>query len=85
MNTGRVILSVIAGAAAGAALGLLYAPDKGENTRKLISQKGQDLKGNIKDKIDKTVERTKNRANEFIEKGSQKYHDVASDINPEII
>jgi gas vesicle protein len=85
MNTGKVILSVIAGAAAGAALGLLYAPDKGENTRRMISQKGKDLSGNLKEKLDKTVERTKSRANEFIEKGSQKYHDVASDINPEVI
>lgn len=85
MNTGKVILSIVAGAAAGAALGLLYAPDKGENTRRLIAQKGEDLRGNIKDKFSRTVERTKERAQEFMDKGSSKFHDVTSDVNPEII
>jgi gas vesicle protein len=85
MNTGRVILSVVAGAAAGAALGLLYAPDRGENTRRKIAEKGEDLRDNIKDTVNKTVERTKSRASDFVERGSSKVHDVTSDVNPEII
>ena len=85
MNAGKVILSVVAGAAAGAALGLLYAPDKGVNTRRMISQKGEYLRGNLKDKLNHTVERTKNRASDLMDKGSSKFHDVTSDVNPEII
>ena len=39
MNTGKVLLSVLAGAAIGASLGILFAPDKGSSTRKKISVK----------------------------------------------
>jgi len=51
MSSGKVVLGVIAGAAAGVALGILFAPDKGVNTRKKISQLGEDYLNNLKDKI----------------------------------
>ena len=35
-NTGKIITAVAAGAAAGAILGVLFAPDKGDDTRKKI-------------------------------------------------
>ena len=41
MNSGKVVLGVLAGLAAGAALGILFAPDKGTATRKKISKKGE--------------------------------------------
>ena len=43
MNAGKLILGVAAGVAVGAALGVLFAPDKGTTTRKKISKKGHDL------------------------------------------
>jgi len=39
----KVLLSFIVGAAAGAATGLLLAPDKGENTRKKVKESVNDL------------------------------------------
>lgn len=39
MNSGKVVLSVLAGAAIGAVTGILLAPDKGSVTRKNISDK----------------------------------------------
>jgi gas vesicle protein len=52
MTNGKAILAVLAGIAAGAALGMLFAPDKGSDTRKVISKKGEDLADALNDKID---------------------------------
>lgn len=39
MKASNVVLGVLGGLAAGAILGVLFAPDKGENTRKKIAKK----------------------------------------------
>ena len=51
MNSGKVVLGLLAGMAAGAVLGILLAPDKGSDTRKKISKKSSDYTGSVKDKI----------------------------------
>jgi gas vesicle protein len=52
MTKGKALLGVLAGIAAGAALGVLFAPDKGANTRKNITRKGEDLADAINEKIE---------------------------------
>ena len=52
MNAGKALLGVLAGIAAGAVLGMLFAPDKGLHTRKNISKKGEDLANALSEKVD---------------------------------
>ena len=40
MSTGKIVVGVLAGVAVGALLGVLFAPDKGSETRKKISKGG---------------------------------------------
>lgn len=59
MKASKVLVSIVTGAAVGAALGVLYAPDKGSNTRRKITQKGGDLVGGIKERANHLVEAVK--------------------------
>lgn len=52
MDSGKIVLGILAGAAAGAIAGILFAPAKGSNTRKKISKKGEDYYDSLKEKVD---------------------------------
>jgi gas vesicle protein len=52
MDTKKLVLGVLAGFAAGAALGVLFAPDKGSETRKKIVNKGGSLADDLSDTLD---------------------------------
>jgi gas vesicle protein len=75
-NNGKLLGAILIGAAIGGALGILFAPDKGSETRKKISSKGNDLTDAVKDKFEeivnkfkKEVEDVKEQANDFAENG----------------
>lgn len=53
MNSKQLLAGVLAGAAVGAIVGILFAPDKGEDTRKKISKKGSDVMDSITKRFDK--------------------------------
>ena len=55
MNSGRLLLGILAGVAAGALIGVLFAPDKGTETRKKISKKSRDFVDDVKNKYDDFV------------------------------
>jgi gas vesicle protein len=85
MKTSKMILSLVAGVAAGAAagvaMGILYAPDKGSETRKKISQRGDELKDNLKHKF----EGVKGEAHDLLEKGKSKMYEAKNDVNTSTI
>ena len=64
MSKGIVILGVLAGVAVGAALGILFAPDKGWNTRKRILKKGEDLTEDLRDKFEEFLDSLSAKADE---------------------
>jgi gas vesicle protein len=56
MDTGKAALGVIAGIAAGALLGILFAPAKGSVTRRRILHKGEEYVDDLKEKFEDLLE-----------------------------
>ena len=67
MSTGKLALGLLAGLAAGAALGILFAPNKGSKTRKKIAKKGEDLTTSLKQEFDEMANRLTDKYEQVIE------------------
>lgn len=61
-NTGTTLLALLTGAAIGAGVGLLYAPDKGEVTRKKLQKNADKAKKEFSKKIDETTSQLSSQA-----------------------
>jgi gas vesicle protein len=88
MSTSKTLLGFIAGAAVGAALGILFAPDKGTETRRKISEQSNDLADNIKGKFTDLVDGVKEKfsslkteAEDVTEKGYSAYNRSKAEFN----
>jgi gas vesicle protein len=83
-SNGKLIGALLLGAAIGGVLGVLFAPDKGSETRKKLMAQGDDLTDALKEKFNSFLEEVaqegesiKNQANEYVENGTakaEKYH-----------
>jgi gas vesicle protein len=70
MSTGKVLLGMVAGVAAGAVLGILFAPHKGKVTRRKILRQGEDYADNLKEQF-----------NQFLDAVTEKYDKAKDDLN----
>ncbi|MHC1776524.1 MAG: YtxH domain-containing protein [Lentimicrobium sp.] len=76
MNTGKLILGVVAGVALGASLGILFAPDKGTATRKKISKKRSALTEDLERKFNRFIDGFKKKFEDLQEEASDMVEDM---------
>ncbi|PVX47874.1 gas vesicle protein [Flavobacterium sp. 103] len=88
MKANKIALGLLGGIAAGAVVGILFAPAKGADTRKKIQQKGSDYADNLKDKLENLSGSLKNNYEKIVHNGKDlvaesrsKFDDIKS-INP---
>lgn len=72
MNSGKAVLGVLVGIAAGAALGILFAPEKGSRTRKKIVRKGEDIANTLDEKINEKFDELVDVFNKKVKKIDRK-------------
>ncbi len=84
----KLVTGVIIGAAVGAALGILFAPDSGKETRKKIAKKGTDLGDTVRNKfnelgevLQEKYESIKKDAANMMEKGKAEKEDATKNYS----
>jgi len=79
-DTGRIIAALLIGAAAGAALGLLLAPEKGETLRGNIADSINDLVDTAKDAMVSRANDLKKYSSGVYGKAKSKFEDAVNEL-----
>jgi|SRR6185503_759995 len=80
-DTSRIIAALLIGAAAGAALGLLLAPEKGETLREGIADHINDLLDSAKDAMMSRANDIKQYGSGLYDKAKSKFDETENDLN----
>jgi gas vesicle protein len=83
MGSGKVFLGLLAGVAAGALLGVLFAPEKGKTTRKNITKKSEDYVDSLKEKFNDLLDSIGEKVEEVkedVEKVKTKAESIKKDV-----
>ena len=75
-ENGKIVTGVLLGLAVGAVLGVLFAPDKGSETRKKISRGFQDKLEEGKDALNDLRDRAMDKAEDLKNKALSKAEDL---------
>lgn len=88
MKSSKLFLGAVVGLAAGAVLGILFAPQKGSKTRKKIAEKGNDYVEELSEKFNDMVSTLTQKMNTLqeeaaalVEKGKSAVTSKMSDVN----
>lgn len=89
MSSGKLLLGVLGGVAAGALLGMLFAPEKGSRTRRKVSKKGEHYVEGLKEKFDEFLhsmaekfEEVKEEYADYIEENKAAREKPVKDVHP---
>jgi gas vesicle protein len=78
------IMGFLAGAATGAALGILFAPDTGTSTRKKIREQAQKIGDDIKDNVTHRIDDLNKFVSGFVDETKAKIADLEKKTREEI-
>ncbi|CAG5004314.1 hypothetical protein DYBT9275_03345 [Dyadobacter sp. CECT 9275] len=84
----KAFWGIVTAAAVGAVIGLLFAPEDGDKTRKKIKRKTNSLASELLDalekskaKADQAASELKNKGQEYADKAAFKVNEVAEEVN----
>jgi len=83
-ENGKIVTALLAGLAAGAVLGLLFAPDKGSETRDKIQDSLADLGDAIKERAEEQLDQLNDLKEKLVAAVKSKVSHVESVIDDEI-
>ena len=76
----KLLLGLILGAATGAVAGLLLAPASGKETRENLSEKAEELKGDLDKKFNELSKKIQDLDKESLNDFKEKFSDVKSSV-----